>query len=259
MPLREIRLIHSCLGTRLWSSCFVLLSKTIRNWNLSHFLLMSTMQRTQDTNNGFASAAHDSYGKQDCLEGQVPTYRLQDFFFLIIHPHAGRQGVYISTSLRLGGEVILRIRTVTDTLFLAIQRGNIKVHTLLFWKIKPSVDGRTCLPKQSTLLGLLLTTLKHQDGFFGPVLYSPKLHLGHALNQEKLQGHCTTVRMRKVETLLWAISVSGHDPISPSFMLGCSISSSAPPKSHPDLGEIQASHTVFPCCAVQPFPSLIVL
>lgn len=105
-------------------------------------------------NNDCASAACDPYGKWDCLEGRVPTHRQQDFSFLIINPHAGRQGVYISISLKFGEEVIPRIKTVTDTLFLAIQHGNIKVHTLLFWKIKPSVDGRTCLAKKNTRLGV---------------------------------------------------------------------------------------------------------
>lgn len=37
--------------------------------------------------------------------------------------------MYISISLKLGEEVIPRIKTVADTLFLAVQRGNIKVHT----------------------------------------------------------------------------------------------------------------------------------
>lgn len=129
-------------------------------------------------NNGCVSAARDPYGKWDCSEGHVPTYRKQDFFFLIILPHAGRQGVYISISLKFGGEVIPRITTVTDTLFLAIQHGNIKVHTLLFWKIKPSMDGRTCLTKKSTHLGLRLTMLKLLDrGFFPQFFILPSYRI----------------------------------------------------------------------------------
>lgn len=99
--------------------------------------------------------------------------------------------MYISISLEFGGEVIPRIKTVTDTLFLAIQHGNIKVHTLLFWKIKPSVDSRTCLAKNSICLGLMLTMLKQLDVGFCPFINSSKLYLSHALNQEELQGHCT--------------------------------------------------------------------
>lgn len=157
-------------------------------------------------NNDGASSAHDPYGKGDCLEGHVPTHRQQDFSFLIIHPHAGRQGVYISISLKFGEEVIPRIKTVTDTLFLVIQLGNIRVHTLLFWKIKPRVDGRTCLAEKSTHLGLILASLKCLGRFFCSIFNSSKLCLGHALKQEKLQGHGIMMRMRTMETPLWLSS-----------------------------------------------------
>lgn len=58
-----------------------------------------TVHRIPD--NGCTSATRDPCGKWDCLAGHVPTYRQQVFSFLITHPHAGRQGVYISTSLKL--------------------------------------------------------------------------------------------------------------------------------------------------------------
>lgn len=135
----------------LGSPHLTVLCKMIMHWNLSHFLVRSTAHRIP--NNNRASATRDGCGKWGCSEGHVRTHRQQDFVFLIIHSHAGRQGVYISVSLKLGEEVIPRIKTVADTLFLAVQRGNIKVHTQWFWKIKLSMDGRTCLAKKQCPCG----------------------------------------------------------------------------------------------------------
>lgn len=191
-------------------------------------------------NNDCTSVARDPYRKWDCLEGHVPTHRQQDFSFLIIHPHAGRQGVYISISLKFGEEVIPRIKTVTDTLFLAIQHGNTKVHTLLFWKIKPSADGRTCLAKKSAHLGLMFATLKSLGEVFCPIFNSSKLCLGPALNQEKLQGHCPTSSEDKEDgnnPLTEQLAFQDVPPTALLLICRCSVSSPAPPESHPKPGD----------------------
>lgn len=129
----------------------------------------------QSTSSSCISATCDPYGNWDCSGGRVPTHKV-DFFLPNTRPHAGGQGVYISKSLKFGGEVIPRIKTVTDTLFLAIQGGNIKVHTLFFWKIKPS-GWQTCLAEKSQF-GIHAHSHAHcaeelELGFFHPFLILP--------------------------------------------------------------------------------------
>lgn len=123
-------------------------------------------------------------------------------FFLPNYPPAcGKAGcVYqqISEVWRRGNT---RIKTVTDTLFLAIQRGNIKVHTLFFWKIKPS-GWQTCLAKKSRF-GIHAHSQAHcaeelELAFFHSYLILPDYV--YDLKKQQSQGHCTMVRMRKVET-----------------------------------------------------------
>lgn len=189
-----------------------------------------------------------------------------DFFLPNTRPHAGGQGVYISKSLKFGGEVIPRIKTVTDTLFLAIQGGNIKVHTLFFWKIKPS-GWQTCLAEKSRF-GIHAHSHAHcaeelELGFFHPFLILPDYVYDLKKSNHKDTApwwgwgkwkhppeKVTTVRMREMETSLWVSS--GCLRTRPQNW--CFISSSAPPKSHQSLGtaEYHTQHFSIALCHLSP-------